>query len=369
MKAVVLAGGQEFGQCPLSRQAPRALWPLGDKSIIEHLLRELRRFGIGEMAVSANGRTPAISAALSRHPASDIAIHYSEDHLPRGAAGCIKDCEEWLGNDTFLVVNAASLFVNVDFAHLIEQHRSSGAAITIAAVSEGSCDGDEGDAFSMKPAGLYVCEPGVLQYIKTRGYQDIKEQLIPRLVQAGLKVQATAIRGRILPIRNEESYLNAMVDVLEDEDERQALTGHLPAKAPGLWIDPTAIIHPTARIVGPAFIGARARIEADAVVIGPALIGEDCTVETDAIVHESILWNSATVGAGAMVEQTVMASKSRVSPGVEARGSIVVETALSGSERRSLSGSMDFAPIAGTTGRGFWRRLWNCFRPAARQAV
>ena len=56
MKAVVLAGGQEFGQCPLSRQAPRALWPLADRPIIEHVLNALRAAGIGEMAISANGR-------------------------------------------------------------------------------------------------------------------------------------------------------------------------------------------------------------------------------------------------------------------------------------------------------------------------
>ena len=45
MKAVVLAGGQEFGQCPLSRQLPRALWPLVDRPIIEHVLATLRKDG------------------------------------------------------------------------------------------------------------------------------------------------------------------------------------------------------------------------------------------------------------------------------------------------------------------------------------
>src|SRR5687767_8738170 len=173
MKAVVLAGGQEFGQCPLSRQAPRALWPLVDKPIIEHVLRELRRAGIGEMAISANGRTHDIADTLGSHIAPDISIHYSEDHLPRGAAGCIKDCEEWLGNETFLVVNGASLLVGVDFKHLIEAHRKSGAAVTVAAAADGEA-GDANVAFALKPAGLYVCEPEVLQHIKGRGYQDIK---------------------------------------------------------------------------------------------------------------------------------------------------------------------------------------------------
>lgn len=370
MKAVVLAGGQEFGQCPLSRQAPRALWPLVDKPIIEHVLRELRRAGIGEMAISANGRTHDIADTLGTRIAPDIAIHYSEDHLPRGAAGCIKDCEEWLGNETFLVVNGASLLVGVDFKRLIEAHRKSGAAITVAAAADGEA-GDANVAFALKPAGLYVCEPEVLRHIKSRGYQDMKEQLIPALIAAGLKVQATPFRGRIIPIRNEEAYLNAMVDVLDDVDDREVLCGHLKSTIPTVWVDPTAVVHPTARVVGPAYVGPGAEIGADAVVIGPAIVGENCKVGKDAIVHESILWRGATVGAGAMIEQTVMAADAVVHAGVEVRGSIVVETALSSAERQSLSGSMDLAAAAENNGglggvRGFWRRLWNSFRPRTR---
>jgi mannose-1-phosphate guanylyltransferase len=215
----------------------------------------------------------------------------------------------------------------------------------------------------------------VLRHIKSRGYQDMKEQLIPALIACGLKVQATPIRGRIIPIRNEEAYLNAMVDVLDDVDDREAICGHLKATIPTVWVDPTATVHPSARVVGPAYVGPGAVIEADAVVIGPAIVGENCRLGKDAIVHESILWKGATVGAGAMVEQTVMAADAVVYAGVEVRGSIVVETALSSAERQSLSGSMDLAASAAAseTGggfRGFWRRLWNSFRPArARQAM
>src|SRR5439155_18469065 len=188
MKAVVLAGGQEFGQCPLSRQAPRALWPLADRPIIEHVLAALRTSGIGEMAISANGRTHDIKDSLGHHPTPDVTIHYNEDCLPRGAAGCVKDCEDWLGNETFIVVHGACLLLNVDFNHLIEEHRTSGAALTVAATS----DEDESSrlSLSMRPTGIYVCEPAILQYIKKRGYQDMKEQLIPRLIENRLKVRA-----------------------------------------------------------------------------------------------------------------------------------------------------------------------------------
>jgi mannose-1-phosphate guanylyltransferase/phosphomannomutase len=324
--------------------------------------------GIGDMAISANGRTHDIQDRIGHHPAPDITVHYSEDHLPRGAAGCIKDCEEWLGNETFVVVNGACLLVDVDLQHLLDEHRRNDAIVTVGASAEESSD-EEGSAVALKPTGIYICEPEVFGYIRSRGYQDMKEQLIPRLVAAGKKVQAVAIRGRVIPIRNEEAYLNAMVEVLEDSDAREFLAHHLSSKVPSVWIDPTATVDPTARIVGPAYIGAGAKLMADSVVIGPAIVGPDCVIEQDAIVNESIIWRGAHVGVGALVEQTVMAAESVVGAGSEVRGSIVLETSLSAAERQSLSGSMDFAPAEEARLRRIWRRLWNAFRPAARPAV
>ncbi len=356
MKAVVLAGGQEFGQCPLSRQLPRALWPMIDKPIIESVLAVLRAAGIGQMAISANGRTHTIAAKLGFNPTPDVTIHYSEDTMPRGAAGCIKDCEEWLGNERFLVCQGTTLYLGVDFAHLLEEHKKSGAALTVAATVENSNDLDR--QMQLKPAGLYVCEPSVFPFIKEKGYQDMKEQLIPRLTEKGLKVQAIPLTGKVLSIRNEEWYLNAMVALLNDPTQRKAFVDHLPSKLPGIWIHPTAYVHPNARVIGPVFIGAGTKVMADAVIIGPAVIGENCEISSDAVVHESILWNGSQVGSGAMVEQTVTASKSVVAPGVEVRGSIVLETALSSAERTSLSGSMDLSPHE-MTGKRWWKRLWK----------
>jgi NDP-sugar pyrophosphorylase family protein len=108
----------------------------GGSTIIEHVLGALRQAGIGEMAISANGRTHDIMDSLGHHPSPDVTIHYNEDCLPRGAAGCIKDCEDWLGNETFIVVHGACLLLNVDFKHLIEEHRTGGAALTVAATSD-----------------------------------------------------------------------------------------------------------------------------------------------------------------------------------------------------------------------------------------
>lgn len=355
MKAVVLAGGQEFGQCPLSRQAPRALWPLVDQPLIQHVLLALRDSGIGDMAISANGRTHDIARRLGDHPAAGITIHYSEDPLPRGAAGCIKDCEAWLGRDTFLVVSGASLMLDVDFAKLIDDHHRSQAVITVGVVD------DSGG--TLKPAGIYVCDPAVLSRIKSRGYQDVKEQLIPQLTASGMKVMAASLRGRVTPIRNEECYLNAMVDLMEDVDHRDRFTAHLHARMPTLWIDPSAYVHPTARVVGPVYIGPGTKVMQDAVVIGPAMIGADCQIEADALVHEAILWRNVSVGRSATVEQAVMGASARAAAATEVRGTIVLNADGATIDRTAAKPGVEAAAAQLPAGK-WWRRVWGNVGPA-----
>ena len=340
------------------------MWPLIDRPIIEHVLDVLRRWGIGQMAISANGRTHTFERHLGYHPTPDVTVYYSEDAMPRGTAGCLKDCQEWLGNEPFIVVHGASLILDVDLHQLLQHHRSSGAVMTIAATAQSSESYPQ--SMLLKPAGLYVCEPQVLAHIRSRGYQDIKEQLIPRLTSLGLKVQAAPIAGRVISIRNEESYINAMVDVMNDPARRRGFVQHLPESFPGHWIDPTAQVHPTARLVGPVYVGPGAVIEHDAVVVGPAIIGSDCRIGEDAVVHESILWASASVGAAAHVEQAVLAQTAAVARGIEVRGSIVLDSTLSAAERQSLGGSRDLtATEINGIGGGFWRQLWRSVRPWA----
>ena len=230
--------------------------------------------------------------------------------------------------------------------------------MTVAALSEDEPGPDRNRLLNLTPAGLYVCESSVFPHIKPAGYQDMKEQLIPRLVESGLRVQALPLSGQVLSIRNEEAYINAMVQVLNDPSGRRPLVEHLGGELPGLWIDSSAYVHSQARVIGPAYIGPGARLHAEAVVIGPAVVGADCEIGADAVVHEAILWSGAKVGTGAMVEHSVVASGAAVLAGVEVRGSIVLDTGLTPAERESLSGSTDLTATE-IRREGWWSRLWR----------
>jgi NDP-sugar pyrophosphorylase family protein len=363
MKAVVLAGGQEFGQCPLSRQLPRAMWPLIDRPIIEHVLHALHEAGIGDMTVSANGHTGEIASSIGSEPSPGITVHYSEDALPRGAAGCIKDCQRWLGSGTFVVAHGASLMLNVDLEHLLVEHRRSGAVLTIAAAS------DVPSESALKPVGVYVCESDILAHIRERGYQDMKEQLIPRLAQHGLRIHAVPLRGRIIPICSEECYLNAMIEYMENHWSPESASGQSPGSHPTLWVDPGAHVHSHSRLVGPVHIGSGARVMAGAAIIGPAVIGSDCIVDRDAMVHESILWPGTRVGRNAVVAQTITARGVAIAESDEVRCAIVVDGDVSHDPCHRLSCQQRPADARTGTLTRWWQSIRQGLRPLSRGTI
>src|SRR4051812_37648216 len=104
MKAVVLAGGLRSGLEIPGSALPRALWPFPKQPLITHVLHFLQKNACEQIAICANGKTKLIASELSHGEQPWTTLHYSEDPLPRGPAGCLRDLQEWLGAETFIAI-------------------------------------------------------------------------------------------------------------------------------------------------------------------------------------------------------------------------------------------------------------------------
>ena len=58
-------------------------------------------------------------------------------------------------------------------------------------------------------------EPGTLELISPVGYQDFKEQFVPKVIGAGMRVHCHRVRGEARLIHSVEHYLEAMGDAIE----------------------------------------------------------------------------------------------------------------------------------------------------------
>ena len=217
MKAVVLAGGRATRMGAEAAQ-PKPLLEVGDKPVIAHLMDIYAASGVADFVICAGYRYPDFvrwfERAAVRLPderpgrlrfAIDTAhgsltatlVDTGEDTSSGGRLRRVAD----LLDDTFFLSYADGL-ADVDLAALVEQHRHSGAAVTLTAfpltVRYGVVDiGDEdvlARSFQEKPVigqkwcngGFYVVEPWVVRDQCTDDRVDWEAEVLPKIAADGV---------------------------------------------------------------------------------------------------------------------------------------------------------------------------------------
>jgi mannose-1-phosphate guanylyltransferase len=316
---IVLAGTHAWGESSLEMICSRPLLPVAGRPLIVYVLDWLRNGGVRRASICANSDTTVFRYCLGDGAVAGISVGYYEDRMPRGPAGCARDAAVQSSSDVFILVEG-TLLPGVDLAALLNAHRKSEAALTLVVSSDDPTEGDPKPA--CEPAGVYVASRRALEEVPAKGYQDIKEMLVPRLYQSGQHVFPWSIpRGANLRVRELASYLAATCRAIE------ALTsGCLPPDAyvrvGDGWAHKSARIDETACVVGPVLVGPSCKIEHRVTVLGPAAIDEGCEIERDAVVSTAAIWSHCRVGAGAIVDHCVLTTGSRIEPGLVLRETV-----------------------------------------------
>src|SRR5262249_53904552 len=155
----------------------------------------------------------------------------------------------------------------------------------------------------------YVFARRALDYVPAAGFQDIKENLIPKLHRAGERVVAYESDGFCPHVFNAQTYLAVNQWMLH------RLDGHGEEAGEALRHN-AARVEPGARLVGPVQLGAAAYIEAGATVVGPTTIGEGSVVRRDALVARSAVWRRCVVGPASVVHGCIVGDDTVVAPGL-----------------------------------------------------
>jgi NDP-sugar pyrophosphorylase family protein len=316
-QGIVLAGSFPWNDSPLDRLLPRPLLPVADRPLIAYTLRWLRQACVPEVVVCLNAASRSARHALAEVGGDCLGLDFYEDVLPRGPAGCARDAALAGGADTFIVADATAI-PTVTLADVLQTHRASGAVATVVVEEEAPRNGGSGLS---RPAGIYVFERRALESVPERGFQDIKEHLMPRLYRAGEHVSAHVSGSRSPRVLGAQTYL---------EVNYWAVTRLIaqPVAAEGFLRRGDALIHATAsvddraQLVGPMLIGPDSRIMPGATLVGPLVLGTGGTVALDAIVSRTVAWNRCQVGARSVVDGCVLADDAVVPPDSCLRGEV-----------------------------------------------
>jgi exosortase len=304
----LILAGSAGDETSWARDVPRHLLPLPGTTLLESLLAHMHSAssGAGTCTICVNGHTEWITPCAERFQSATFEVGVLEDSLPLGTAGCLKSCQDRLNGNT-VFVTGGSVWFEDDPRWMLEQHRTQGNALTVfCTVDSNLSNGKQRTVLS--PAGIYCCEPDVLDHIPEVGYQDLKEQLVPALRHAGLRVGAVSLRRPACQVSDWRSYMHVLHRILS--------TGQFPLGgydeiAPGIWRGRDVSIAEDARIVGPALLGHQSRIEPGAVVVGPAMLGD-----------------RAQVGAGSWLIRVIAPEDSRSPAGMSLTDQFVPELRL-----------------------------------------
>lgn len=204
LKIVIMAGGKGTRLAPFTNILPKPLIPVGEKTIIEHIIEQFNNWGYRKFDIIINYRKEVIKAFFSEnvfHNINNVDINLWEEKECLGTAGGLKLLQEEL-QSTFILSNC-DILVNADYSELLRSHKESQNLITVIVAPKkvkipyGTFDiAENGCIKSMKEkpiyeclinTGVYVVEPEIIDMIKDNTYVHFTD-IMQCCLDQGLKI-------------------------------------------------------------------------------------------------------------------------------------------------------------------------------------
>ncbi|TDD81756.1 mannose-1-phosphate guanyltransferase [Actinomadura rubrisoli] len=340
MKAVVMAGGEGTRLRPMTANQPKPLLPLVNRPIMEHVLRLLKRHGFDETVV-----TVQFLAALIRNYFGDgeelgMSLSYATEEIPLGTAGSVKNAEEALRDDRFLVISGDAL-TDIDLTDMVRFHERNGALVTIGLKRVPNplefgiiIVDDEGrvQRFLEKPTwgqvfsdtvntGIYVMEPEVLDHVAAGEVVDWSGDVFPKLLAEGAPLFGYVADCYWEDVGTHESYLKAQADMLSGQVGID-LGGF--EMSPGVWVAEGAEVDAEAVLKGPLYIGDYAKVEAGVELREYTVLGSNVVVKEGAFLHRAIVHDNVFIAPSTNLRGCVIGKNTDIMAGARVEEGAIV---------------------------------------------
>jgi NDP-sugar pyrophosphorylase family protein len=197
---VIMAGGKGNRLAPFTHVLPKPLIPVGEKTILELIIDEFRKFGITRYYFTLNFRGEMIRAYFDGVE-KEYTVSYVWEEDFYGTAGSLKLLEEKI-SPTFIVSNC-DIILKAEYEKVLSFHRETEADLTVLSsiqhhkipygVIEFS-NGGKVTGIREKPeytfpinTGVYVVNKECLEYIPEKKVFNMTD-LIEVLIADGRKV-------------------------------------------------------------------------------------------------------------------------------------------------------------------------------------
>lgn len=187
---VIMAGGKGTRLAPYTQILPKPLIPIGEKTIIEHIIDRFMDAGCDSFDIIVNYKRHFIKSYFRDIEISAHVCFVDEDEF-LGTAGGLKLLTGKF-NDAFFMTNC-DILIDEDYAKIMEYHKSNSCIATIVSavknttlpygVIESTPDGlvasikEKPDVTTVVNTGFYVLEPELIERIPDNTFIHITDVL------------------------------------------------------------------------------------------------------------------------------------------------------------------------------------------------
>jgi NDP-sugar pyrophosphorylase family protein len=225
-KAVILAGGKGLKMRPFTYEMPKAMIPVNNRPVLEHIIENLRRHDIRDLAISIGHQGNKIKQHFGDGKKFGVKITYFEQKSETGTAAPLLQVKKFVGGQPFLLYYGDVLSA-LDLDDMIDFHLTSRAIVTMAltSVSKSSdwgvvrLQGSKVHSYLEKPAarkdlshvinaGVYICEPKIFAHI-TPTTKRLEKEVLPELVNQH-QVAGYLFAGQWFDVGDPKNYQQAV---------------------------------------------------------------------------------------------------------------------------------------------------------------
>ena len=313
MKGVVLAGGFGTRLRPLTYDIPKPMVPIVNVPIMEHNINLLKKYGIKKIVVLLYYQAEIIKDYFGDGSKFGVDIKYHRAPGDYGTAGSVKDAQDLIGNDDFIIISG-DVLTDFNLKSGIDFSKNKKAFFTIfltpvknpldygiiiynkeKTITKFLEKPSWGQVFSDQiNTGIYVCKNKVLNYIPANSFYDFSKDLFPRLMDSKIKIKAHVAKGYWRDIGNITEYKKAHNDILK---------GKIKIRIAGRRLD---ILGQDVRY------GKNVKIGNNVEFRGTVIIGDSVVIENGAYIENSVIGNNVFIGKNSMIKKSIIWNNSKI---------------------------------------------------------
>ena len=319
MKAVVLAAGEGARMGPFTASEPKVMIPVGNRPILEHVVRALVDEGIHDIVLVVGYRRERIMSYFQDGKEFGARIEYAVQNKQLGTAHSLLESRAKL-KGPFLVLNGSNLIDRPAISDLVAG--GPGPSVLIAQSDTPSSygvailSGENIARIVEKPrepvgnlinTGAYALDDSifpVIEALEKRGRHDLPSAI--ESLSESRPVKAIRTNGVWADALYPWDLLKLNAEVLKGVHEVKAGTIEKGVTIRGkVSIGDGTVLRAGTYIQGPVSIGEGCEIGPQAVILAATSLGDNVHLGPFSLVDNSILMDDVDVGPGCILQDSV----------------------------------------------------------------